>query len=206
MNSWGDGNSHEQQKKEEETHAEKIEEVQTKILEEIEDTKLPKKQNLCNVHLMCRQGGACFDATHEVVICRLCKRFNNFVVVVECLYCFDPDFQLKRERERERGLEGRNWRGERSNDGCNVQHWTSSGNISSNFIAQKLMPKTWLFGQWSLWSFHLANECILWRAFHLVACPPPSGKECTETSMQLMISTSMFMKPLHPWSSLLWFW
>jgi hypothetical protein len=112
MNSWGDGNSHEQQKKEEETHAEKIEEVQTKILEEIEDTKLPKKQNLCNVHLMCRQGGACFDATHEVVICRLCKRFNNFVVVVECLYCFDPDFQLKRERERERererGLEGRN--------------------------------------------------------------------------------------------------
>jgi hypothetical protein len=27
---------------------------------------------------------------------------NNFVVVVECLYCFDPDFQLERHRERER--------------------------------------------------------------------------------------------------------
>jgi hypothetical protein len=80
MNLWGDGNSHAQQKKKEETHAEKIEEVQTKILEEIEDTKLPKKQNLCNVHLMCRQGGACFDATHEVVICRLCKRFNNLLL------------------------------------------------------------------------------------------------------------------------------
>jgi hypothetical protein len=66
-------------KKREETHAEEIEEVQAKILEEIEDTKLPKKQNLCNVHLMWRQGGACYDATHEVVICRLCKRFNNLI-------------------------------------------------------------------------------------------------------------------------------
>jgi hypothetical protein len=68
MNLWGDGNSHVQPKKKEETHA-----------EEIKDTKLPKKQNLCNVHLMCRQGGACFNATHEVVICRLCKRFNNLI-------------------------------------------------------------------------------------------------------------------------------
>jgi hypothetical protein len=44
-------------KKEEETHAEEIEEVQTKILAEIEDAKLPKRQNLCNVSHV--QAGRC---------------------------------------------------------------------------------------------------------------------------------------------------
>jgi hypothetical protein len=34
MNLWGDGNSRVQPKKKEETHAEEIEEIQTKILEE----------------------------------------------------------------------------------------------------------------------------------------------------------------------------